>query len=169
MRKFAVLAVLVTALVTALTISPAASAARPGTTEAVTNQLTATGPLGSFVGSITDIQFVNQQGQLAVQGLLNGVFTPVGGGAPVNIVDQLVTLPVLGGGTGATCQILDLTLGPLDLDLLGLVVHLDTVHLNITAEQGPGNLLGNLLCGLAGALDPGAGGLAGLLNRLLGL
>ena len=28
-----------------------------------------------------------------------------------------------------SCEILDLTLGPLDLDLLGLVVHLDQVHL----------------------------------------
>ena len=45
-----------------------------------------------------------------------------------------------------SCQILDLRLGPLDLNLLGLVVHLDMVHLNITAEPGPGNLLGNLLC-----------------------
>jgi hypothetical protein len=52
------------------------------------------------------------------------------------------------------CEILDLVLGPLDLDLLGLVVFLDTVHLNITAQQGPGNLLGNLLCAVAGLLDP---------------
>ena len=51
------------------------------------------------------------------------------------------------------CQILDLVLGPLDLDLLGLVVHLDTVHLNITAQRGPGNLLGNLLCAVAGLLN----------------
>jgi hypothetical protein len=43
------------------------------------------------------------------------------------------------------CEILDLTLGPLDLNLLGLVVHLDTVHLNITAVPGAGNMLGNLL------------------------
>jgi hypothetical protein len=36
-----------------------------------------------------------------------------------------------------TCDILHLTLGPLDLNLLGLVVHLDQVVLDITAEQGP--------------------------------
>ena len=69
-----------------------------------------------------------------------------------------------------TCPILDLTLGPLHLDLLGLVVDLNQVHLTITGQQGPGNLLGNLLCGLANALNGGGGGgLAGLLNRLLGL
>src|SRR3954469_6714043 len=52
----------------------------------------------------------------------------------------------------ATCGILNLTLGPLDLDLLGLVVHLDTVHLTIDAQSGSGNLLGNLLCAVAGLL-----------------
>ncbi|HEY9289843.1 MAG TPA: hypothetical protein VIP98_01050 [Microlunatus sp.] len=67
-----------------------------------------------------------------------------------------------------SCQILDLVLGPLDLDLLGLVVHLDTVHLNITAEGGPGNLLGNLLCAVAGLLD-GSTGLNGVLNRIVTL
>jgi hypothetical protein len=61
---------------------------------------------------------------------------------------------------------LDLTLGPLHLDLLGLVVDLNKVHLTITGQTGPGNLL----CGLANTLNGSqAGGLAGLLNRLLGL
>lgn len=52
-------------------------------------------------------------------------------------------------------QILDLRLRPIDLDLLGLKVHTDTIHLNITAESGSGELLGNLLCAVAGLLDGG--------------
>ena len=67
-----------------------------------------------------------------------------------------------------SCQIVDLVLGPLDLDLLGLQVHLDTVHLNITAQGGPGNLLGNLLCAVAGVLD-GSTGLNGILNGIVTL
>jgi len=57
---------------------------------------------------------------------------------------------------------------------LGLVVDLNQVELNITAEPGPGNLLGNLLCAVAGLLDgPGPlnnllNGIATLLNRILG-
>ena len=51
------------------------------------------------------------------------------------------------------CQILDLVLAPLDLDLLGLVVHLDKVVLNIIAQSGAGQLLGNLLCAVAHLLD----------------
>jgi hypothetical protein len=74
----------------------------------------------------------------------------------------------------ASCEILNLVLGPLDLDLLGLVIHLDRVVLNITAVPGAGNLLGNLLCAVAGLLD-GTGLptlneiLANLLNSILGL
>jgi hypothetical protein len=64
----------------------------------------------------------------------------------------------------AACDILHLTLGPLDLDLLGLVVHLDRVVLDVTAQPGPGNLLGNLLCAITGILDPG--GLTGALEDL---
>ena len=63
-------------------------------------------------------------------------------------------------------------LGPLHLDLLGLVIDLNQVILNITAEPGPGNLLGNLLCAIVGLLDnpasPG-GALAVLLGRVLAL
>jgi hypothetical protein len=47
------------------------------------------------------------------------------------------------------CTVLDLVLGPLDLNLLGLLVHLDRVQLRITANP-QGGLLGSLLCGLAG-------------------
>ena len=66
------------------------------------------------------------------------------------------------------CEILDLVLGPLDLNLLGLEIHLDVVHLNITAVPGAGNLLGNLLCAVAGLLDaPQLGNLGGVLTNLL--
>ena len=44
-------------------------------------------------------------------------------------------------------------LGPLDLNLLGLEVHLNRVVLDIVGQPGPGNLLGNLLCAIAGLLD----------------
>jgi len=69
---------------------------------------------------------------------------------------------------GPTCQILNLVLGPLDLNVLGLVVELNQVTLNITAEPG-GGLLGNLLCSVANLLNGPAplGGLTALLNNIL--
>ncbi|MGH2949805.1 MAG: hypothetical protein ACRDPC_26685 [Solirubrobacteraceae bacterium] len=47
------------------------------------------------------------------------------------------------------CEVLELILGPLDLNLLGLVVELNRVHLTITAIPG-GGVLGDLFCGLTG-------------------
>jgi hypothetical protein len=85
------------------------------------------------------------------------------------IQNLAVSVPVIGGTASGSCTILDLTLGPLHLDLLGLVVDLNRIHLTITGQTGNGNLLGNLLCGLANALNGNGGGLAGILNRLLGL
>jgi len=58
------------------------------------------------------------------------------------------------GGTGG-CAILNLSLGPIDLNLLGLQVDTSQICLDVTGERGPGNLLGNLLCTVAGLLDRG--------------
>ncbi|HET9596620.1 MAG TPA: hypothetical protein VFP65_13615 [Anaeromyxobacteraceae bacterium] len=72
----------------------------------------------------------------------------------------------------AACPILALNLGPLDLNLLGLTVHLDQVVLNVAAQPGAGNLLGNLLCAVAGLLNGLnlngllAGAVANLLNAI---
>jgi len=71
----------------------------------------------------------------------------------------------------AGCAILNLDLGPLDLNLLGLQIDLAQVVLDITAVPGAGNLLGNLLCTVAGLLD-GVGFLlqiADLLQRIVDL
>lgn len=85
-------------------------------------------------------------------------------------VTQTVTTTVATATTAGSCDILNLVLGPLHLDVLGLVVDLNQVVLDITAQSGAGNLLGNLLCAVAGLLDGnGITGLANLLNRLLGL
>jgi len=70
------------------------------------------------------------------------------------------------------CEILDLVLGPINLDLLGLVVRTNRINLRIDAVPGPGNLLGNLLCAITGLLDPQATGarqLAPALNSILAL
>jgi hypothetical protein len=61
-----------------------------------------------------------------------------------------------------SCAILSLVLGPLHLDVLGLVIDLNRVVLNIVGQTGAGNLLGNLLCALTGILDGGV-----LLARFL--
>ncbi|NUO90155.1 MAG: ABC transporter substrate-binding protein [Dermatophilaceae bacterium] len=124
--------------------------------------------IGSFAGTFTPTRFVSQRGQLGVTGILAGTFTNTKGVATP--VSQVVTTTVQGATTAGSCDILNLVLGPLHLNVLGLVVDLNQVVLNITGQTGAGNLLGNLLCGIAGLLDGnGLSGLTNLLNRLLGL
>jgi len=69
------------------------------------------------------------------------------------------------------CEVLDLAIGPVDLNLLGLEVYLDNcedgpVQVCVSASQGEG-LLGNLLCGLTGGgLLPDLGNLGDILDGL---
>ena len=76
-------------------------------------------------------------------------------GVPVNI-----SLAPDQGGAGA-CPILDLQLGPITLNLLGLVAETSPICLEITAFEG-GGLLGDLLCGIANLLNQGL-----TLNQIL--
>ncbi len=70
-------------------------------------------------------------------------------------------------GPGA-CNVLNLVLAPLDLNILGLQVHLNRVVLNVVAQSGAGQLLGNLLCFVAGLLDAGSP-LSSFINRITAL
>jgi hypothetical protein len=120
---------------------------------------------GQFTGTLNLTRFDVQNNQLVAVGTLVGTVTNRAGQALGSVV-KTVTLPVLRTTSKAGCPILHLELGPLDLNLLGLVVHLDKVVLDITAQ--PGSLLGDLLCALANlfqGIDLGA--IANLLNQIL--
>ena len=65
---------------------------------------------------------------------------------------------------GATCPVLDLSLGPIHLSLLGLNVDTSPICLEITATRG-GGLLGDLLCSIANLLNGGMS-LADILGTL---
>jgi hypothetical protein len=129
----------------------------------------------AFTGTFTLTKFQARKGVLYAVGQLQGTL----GGEPVS---RSVSWPISGASsnpatttatgfmqTSDACTILTLELGPLDLNLLGLRVFLDEVNLLIEAIPGAGNLLGNLLCGIAGLLDGigGVGGLGDLIDDLL--
>lgn len=158
----------------ALATAPAVAASQHQSSDLL-QDIPVTGSLedgGTFEGllDITGIQLVD--GMPVVSGVLTGTATQ-DGGVVTEIVQTFTDVPVdlTRSGPGNSCQILDLDLGPIHLDVLGLVVNLDEVNLDITAERGPGNLLGNLLCAVAGLLDSGGalGGVQNLLNRITGL
>jgi hypothetical protein len=108
-----------------------------------------------FVGTLTVTGFQVVNGVLQAVGTFSAAGNNTTGSTPF-------AAPVAVAGS---CQILTLTLGPLHLDLLGLVIDLNQVVLTITAVPGAGNLLGNLLCAIAGLLDQG-GTLSNLLTQL---
>jgi hypothetical protein len=129
---------------------------------------------GGFLGTVTNLTAtVNNLGQTVVSGTFGpgSTLTDPITGVVTQLVGQTFSTIVTGGTASAACQILDLTVGPINLDLLGLVITTNTIKLNITAQPGPGNLLGNLLCTVARLLDSSASGnaIANLLNRVFGL
>ena len=157
---------LIATLCAVLLLAPTTSALaqQPGT--GLTIPIVGSTPGGSFVGSFLLQRFAVVNGAVSAVGILTGTLTTAAGTTSIVRTLSLPVGPIL--PTQATCAILHLELGPLDLELLGLVVHLDKIVLDIDAQSGPGNLLGNLLCAVAGLLD-NPSGLANVLNRILAI
>lgn len=167
-RQFTALA-LIAALISAFTFTPlvdARAAAAP--TSGISIPITGTGTAGTFTGVFNVTSFaVNQAGQLVANGTIIGTVTSATGVVTsiVQTVSSLVTSP------NSSCTILHLVLGPITLDVLGLVITTNQIVIDISAQPGPGNLLGNLLCAVANLLNGGGSltQIAHLLNQLLAL
>lgn len=102
------------------------------------------------------------QPQLVAIGNLIATLTNSSGQAQTVVLNNIVAAVDPAG----TCPILTLTLGPLHLDVLGLIVDIpNPINLNIVAQSGPGNLLGNLLCSVTNLLN-GGGALQTIANDL---
>lgn len=143
------------------------------------------GKRGTVHGSFVPSRSFVRGGQAYVQGTLHATLRRANGHLVGRAVRHDLAVPVRGHGAhtkanaapqaAATCNVLTLNLGPLNLNLLGLKVHLNRVILNITAQSGSGNLLGNLLCAVAHLLDNTSPNilnvlrLSSLLNRIIGI
>ncbi|HEX2913317.1 MAG TPA: hypothetical protein VH186_21115 [Chloroflexia bacterium] len=179
-------------LLSAIFVTPFSVSAAAPSRGSVTQPVTGTYAGGTFAGAYTITRFVKSNGQIYGVGTLSGTLTDALGNTQ-SVTNVAVSVPVtaINGqsltstaaastnsaaapAAAGSCTILDLTLGPLHLNLLGLVVDLNQVNLNITAQQGSGNLLGNLLCAVANLLNGGSplsnllNGLTNLLNQILG-
>jgi hypothetical protein len=160
---------------------PAAGASAAQTAPKLTKTLAVTGVTKSgkkFTGKYTIDRFIAKGGKNYAVGKLTGRLA----GKKAKVVKRDVKMPVTFPGTAQSsqvlppipgaCQVLNLVLGPIDLNLLGLSVRTNQINVRIDAIPGAGNLLGNLLCGITNILNPGgtnAGQLAGILNALLAL
>lgn len=184
----AAVAITSVAVPAATSASPATHAAHSASTNRgsyVSHVYGTFGKGGTVRGTFTPERSFVKQGQTYVQGNLAVTMRRADGTLVGHAKRHDLNLPVHASGahraaTGttaaqATCNILHLVLGPLNLNLLGLHVHLNRVVLDITATSGSGNLLGNLLCAVAHLLDGTSPSLlqllrlSNLLNRIIGL
>jgi len=179
------LAALVATLSCALLLGAAGSAAA-ATTPQLSQQVPISGVVKKtgkkFTGTFTIQRFAKKGDGLVAVGRLTTrlkhrrVSKVVS--LPADVTNQAATTaqttPPITPTAGA-CQILNLVLGPIDLNLLGLRVRTNQIRLLVEGVPGAGNLLGNLLCGLTGILDPPTlantplGQLAQILNALVAL
>jgi hypothetical protein len=144
LRGFGLAAVLaLTLLVGATTTAAAATPARAADTPAA----------GTVKVRFVMKKFVRQGSKLVAQGAAIATYTPTVG-TPTTVTKPFNAVVQTGGKRFAvatrTCQVLHLDVGPLDLNLLGLIVHLDKVTLNISAQSN-GGILGSLFCSLSSA------------------
>jgi hypothetical protein len=138
----------------------------------------------SFKGTYTIDRFTTRNGKLVAVGKVRGTLRK--GGKTRRVSKNAVIMPASVAGAGpatlpvpparasqlpnipTACEILNLTLGPITLDLLGLVVRTNQINVRIDAVPGGGNLLGNLLCAVTNLLNPTSalGQLTGAINNL---
>jgi hypothetical protein len=174
--RTAALAVLMVCAVSLGAAGTASAAQEPAATP-LTKSVKLTGTKG-FKGTYTIDRFASRNGKLVAIGTLKGTMRKNGKTKRVTREDVRMPASVVGAGSGAkssqvppipgACQILNLVLGPINLNLLGLSVRTNQINVRIEAIPGAGNLLGNLLCAIANLLNPdGAlGPLTGAINNL---
>ncbi len=113
----------------------------------VSNLLNQGTPLSTILSSLTSTELST----------LTGGLTSILNGAARRLTAPSASQTPAPSTPGVT-NILNLSLGPVNLNLLGLQVGLDNcsggpITVNVSALAGPGNLLGNLLTGVANLLD----------------
>ena len=145
-RRGACVAFLVVTAVLALGATTASSGVRPQSAPALASTDTAKVGVRYKVN-----KFVRHGNRLVAYGTAIARYIPTSGSVTTSRKPFRAAVAIRGGRHLASaqtiCPVLDLILGPLDLNLLGAMVHLDQVHLTITADS-EGGLLGRLLCSL---------------------
>jgi hypothetical protein len=174
--RMAALAAL-TVCAVSLGVAGTASAAQQPAKTPLTKTVALTGTKG-FKGTYKIDRFASKNGKLVAIGTLKGTMRKAGKTRRVSKKNVAMPATLAGTASGAkasqippipgACTILNLSIAPINLNLLGLSVRTNQIDLRIDAVPGAGNLLGNLLCAVTGILNPtGAlGRLTGALNNL---
>jgi hypothetical protein len=136
---------------------------------------------GTFAGTLSLKEFVAREGQVFALGTVRGTATSALGAPLGTALVGTVALPVtVGAGLAAretaaavvtqqqVCQVLNLEIGSISFDLLGVQVTTLPVGINLTADGSGANVLGHLICTILETVN-NVLGLVDLLNALLGL
>lgn len=114
---------------------------------------------------------LDPRGGLVASGSLTGTLSR--SGALQTSVDQQITLPVDRQPSTGSCRMINIAVGPADLGVSEVPLHMDQAIVNISMPQGPGSRLLVPLCAAGDALkQPPAQGdpiLRELLNQMLSL
>lgn len=177
MASFAATVLLATtgsALAQGRTTAPVANASITPSAGFTLPIVTALPGVGEFSGMLRITRFAAVGNSLFATGLLSGTLVDDIGhlSSTIKSVSIPVPLPLLGSSapgvkTAGVCSVLNLATGPIDLNVLGLQLHLNEVALDLSADNG--SLLGALICTITGLLG-GAGSAAEIatnLNQLL--
>ena len=144
---------------TAWSILAAGAATAVATPDGVLGHSRSTRAAGPTLGNVSVKfkvdKFVKSGKNLLAKGTVVATYTPQTG-APTVVTQPFLVKAKLArkwrvaseSGQQRICQVLNLQLGPLHLNLLGLIVDLNQVNLNITADSN-GGLLGSLFCSIA--------------------
>ena len=154
-------------LISVAAFAEVGSALLPGTAAAAT---TCSSPVQEQLqGTVTDPTTGATLGSYDLCATLQRVSAADGGTAVVRVTGTVTDANGAVTGFTQTARV-PVEVAQTSCDIL--VQDTEPIHLEIRAEQGPGNLLGNLLCAIAGLLDPGdpiTGPVADLINRIIGI
>jgi hypothetical protein len=117
----------------------AAAGSGPSATVPVTG--TAAGGL-TFAGTMTVTGAAVQDGQNVALGTISGTLQDAAG----NTVGSVTAVPVAATVAGDPCTLLSFSIGPIDINVIGIAVHIDPIGASVTLS----GLLGNILCPLLG-------------------
>src|SRR5438105_7388569 len=136
MRRSVIVTIVIAGVLAVAPAVASADATFAGTTNTPEGKLHVVVDVNKFTATAAGTQ---------ASGTATATLTPLGH-APTTVTKKVT----LAASRSGTCTILTLTLETLELNLLGLDVHLEKVELTITGQRH-GGVLGALFCSLAGA------------------
>jgi len=135
----------------------------------------------TFAGTLSVLKFSQRDGKPVAIGMVSGSATSSSGtplgtalSGPIEIPVQVAPGSALTSAApisvqpAATCQVLHLDLGAVNLNVLGLAVATQPIAIDVSGTTGGANVLGTLICTILETVN-NVVGLVGLLNQLLGI